>query len=93
MPDLTIRPYQLIDREPVFRTGADTAFFGAPIETYVEDRNVFLDAFYAYYTDVLPEHTWVACAVTDVSGFLTGCTDIDSHGRKYRRFSLPEITG
>jgi hypothetical protein len=56
MPELLIRPYQPKDRESVFRIAADTAFFGAPIEAYMEDRNVFLDAFYAYYTDLEPEH-------------------------------------
>jgi hypothetical protein len=62
MPELLIRPYQPKDRESVFRIAADTAFFGAPIEAYMEDRNVFLDAFYAYYIDLEPEHAWVACS-------------------------------
>jgi GNAT superfamily N-acetyltransferase len=93
MPELIVRPYQLMDRESVFRIGADTAFFGAPIEAYMEDRNVFLDAFYAYYTDFEPEHAWVACAGADVIGFLTGCIDSRSHGRKYRRFILPVLIG
>ena len=35
----------------------------------MEDRNVFLDAFYAYYTDLEPEHAWVACADAAVVGF------------------------
>jgi ribosomal protein S18 acetylase RimI-like enzyme len=93
MPDLTIRPYQPADREALFRIGADTAFFGAPIEAYMEDRNVFLDAFYAYYTDLEPEHAWVACADGKVVGFLTGCVDSRLHGRKYRRFILPGLVG
>lgn len=91
MPDLTIRPYQPADRRSVFRIGADTAFFGAPIEAYMEDRNIFLDAFYAYYTDLEPEHAWVACAGGEVVGFLTGCVDSRSHGRKYWRFILPQL--
>ncbi len=93
MAEFMIRPYQLKDREPVFRIGADTAFFGAPIETYMEDRNVFLDAFYAYYTDLEPEHAWVACADETVVGFLTGCIDSRSRGWKYRRFILPGLIG
>ena len=93
MPELTIRPYQPKDRESVFRIAADTAFFGAPIEAYMEDRNVFLDAFYAYYTDLEPEHAWVACAGDGVVGFLTGCVDGDEHDRKFRRFILPGLIG
>jgi ribosomal protein S18 acetylase RimI-like enzyme len=93
MTDYMVRPYQPEDRESVFRIGADTAFFGDPIEAYMEDRNVFLDAFYAYYTDLEPEHAWVACADQAVVGFLTGCTDSRLHGRKYRRFILPGLIG
>ena len=93
MPDLVIRPYQLADRQAVFRIGADTAFFGAPIEAYMEDRNAFLDAFYAYYTDLEPEHAWVACADGEVVGFLAGCVDTRLHDRKLLRVILPRLTG
>ncbi|MBE3037450.1 MAG: GNAT family N-acetyltransferase [Chloroflexi bacterium] len=93
MPDLVIRPYQPADRQPVFRIGADTAFFGAPIEAYMEDRNAFLDAFYAYYTDQEPEHTWVACADGEVVGFLAGCVDTRVHNRKLLRVIIPRLTG
>ncbi len=93
MPELTIRPYQPLDREAVFQIAADTAYFGAPIEIYMEDRNVFLDAFYAYYTDLEPEHAWVACADDQVVGFLTGCVDGHAHGRKFWRIILPRIIG
>jgi ribosomal protein S18 acetylase RimI-like enzyme len=93
MPEFTIRPYQSKDREPVFRIGADTAFFGAPVEAYMEDRNVFLEAFYAYYTDLEPEYTWVACVDETVVGFLTGCIDTRSRRRKYSRTILPRFIG
>jgi ribosomal protein S18 acetylase RimI-like enzyme len=74
-PELMVRPYQPADRAALFQIGADTAFFGEPIEFYMEDRRIFLDSFYAYYTDYEPEHAWVACAGGQVVGFLTGCTD------------------
>ena len=93
MPELTIRPYQPKDRESIFRIAADTAFFGAAIEAYMEDRNAFLDAFYAYYTDLEPEHAWVACAEDVVVGFLTGCVDSAAHGRKFTRLVLPGLIG
>ncbi len=72
---LSIRPYRSEDREGLFKIAADTAFFGEPIEIYLEDRKIFLDAFYAYYTDYEPEHSWVATANDEVVGFLTGCVD------------------
>ena len=93
MPEFIVRPYQSADRESFFRIGADTAFFGAPIEAYMEDRNIFLDAFYAYYTDLEPEHVWIACANGAVVGFLAGCVNSRSHGQKYRRFILPRLVG
>lgn len=89
MPDQVIRTYQPADRQAVFRIGADTAFFGAPIEAYMEDRDAFLDAFYAYYTDLEPEHTWVACADGEVVGFLAGCVDTRIHNRKLMRVIIP----
>ena len=93
MPELIIRPYQPKDRESVFRIAADTAFFGAPIEAYMEDRNAFLDAFYAYYTDLEPEHAWVACAEDAEVGFLAGCVDTRAHGSKFQRTILPRLIG
>jgi ribosomal protein S18 acetylase RimI-like enzyme len=93
MPDLDIRPYHSSDRQEVFRIGADTAFFGAPIEAYMDDRNAFLDAFYAYYTDLEPEHTWVATANKQVVGFLTGCVDTRVHNRQIPKVIVPRLAG
>jgi ribosomal protein S18 acetylase RimI-like enzyme len=91
MPDLSIRPYLPTDRQAVFQIGGDTAFFGAPIEAYMEDRNAFLDAFYSYYTDLEPEHTWVAIANDRVVGFLTGCVDTRIHDKKTQTMILPRL--
>jgi ribosomal protein S18 acetylase RimI-like enzyme len=93
VPEFEIRPYRVSDRESVFRIGADTAFFGAPVEVYMEDRNVFLEAFYAYYTELEQEYIWVASADEAVVGFLTGCVDSRSRGPKYIRFILPGLIG
>jgi ribosomal protein S18 acetylase RimI-like enzyme len=92
MSELIIRRYLTTDRQAVFRIGADTAFFGEPIEAYIEDRNLFLDAFYAYYTDLEPEHIWLACADGEVTGFLTGCTDTRLHDRKFIRVIFPRLS-
>jgi ribosomal protein S18 acetylase RimI-like enzyme len=91
MTTLTIRLYQPSDREALMKIAADTAFFGAPIETYLEDRKIFLDSFYAYYTDYEPEHTWVALAENQVAGFLTGCSDTLRNKKILRQIIYPKV--
>jgi ribosomal protein S18 acetylase RimI-like enzyme len=73
--EAVIRPYHQGDREMVLKIAADTAFFGEPVEKFMEDRRIFLDAFYVYYTDHEAEHCWVATHDENVIGFLTGCFD------------------
>jgi ribosomal protein S18 acetylase RimI-like enzyme len=88
-----IRPYRASDRTAVFRIAADTAFFGEPVEAFLEDRDLFCDAFYRYYTDLEPEHGWVACVEETVVGFLMGCTDTLRQGRRLAWQILPETLG
>lgn len=54
----------------------DTAFFGRPVEALLEDRVLFFDAYFAYYTDEEPEHCWVASMEGRVVGFLLGCVEV-----------------
>jgi len=74
-----VRPFHPADREAVFRIAADTAFYGAPVEAMLDDRRLFCDVFYRYYTDFEPERGWVAEVVEGgqarVVGFLMGSTD------------------
>lgn len=72
---IVIRPFKQTDRDALLKIAADTAFFGDPVEHFMEDRRIFLDAFYVYYTDQEPEHCWVATHDECVIGFLTGCFD------------------
>lgn len=72
---IVIRPFQQTDRDALLEIAADTAFFGDPVECFMEDRRIFLDAFYVYYTDQEPEHCWVAAYDECVIGFLAGCFD------------------
>jgi ribosomal protein S18 acetylase RimI-like enzyme len=69
-----VRPYRAEDRAAVLQIAADTAFFGAPVETFMDDRRMMQDAFIAYYTDYEPEHLWIAEAEGEVVGYLTGST-------------------
>ena len=89
--DNVIRPYQPADREALHQIGADTAFFGDPVEAYLDDRHVFIDGFYAYYTDFEPEHAWVACGDGRVVGFLTGCADTARRQRILRNKIAPRL--
>jgi ribosomal protein S18 acetylase RimI-like enzyme len=73
--DLVIRPYQAPDRQAVFRIAADTAFFGEPVENFMEDRQLFCDFFYRYYTDFEGSAGFVACTGKDVVGFIMGSLD------------------
>ncbi len=70
---------------------ADTAFFGNPVETFLEDRRLFNDASTVYYTDIEPEHTWVACANSRVVGCLLGCVDTHVQHQKWRQIILPRL--
>ncbi len=73
--DWQIRPYQEHDRAAVWQLAADTAFFGAPIEAFLDDRTAFCEAFVAYYTDYEPEHLWVAEQNGHVVGYVSGGTN------------------
>ena len=89
-----VRPYQLADREAVLRIAADTAFFGEPIEAYFDDRRLFCDAFYSYYTDFEPEHGWVAAEAGSagaVVGFLMGSTNTPRQNRTFSQKILPRV--
>ena len=89
MPDVTIRLYEHPDRQAVFRLAADTAFFGEPLEIYLDDRQLFCDIFYRYYTDLEPEHGWVACADDQVVGYLMGCVNTSVQRRLWLNKILP----
>jgi GNAT superfamily N-acetyltransferase len=75
----------------VLRIAADTAFFGEPVEAFLEDRTLFLDIFYRYYTSLEAESGWVAIAEEKVVGFLMGCRDSRSQTRKWMRYIFPNF--
>ena len=91
MPDFLVRPYRGTDREAIFRIAADTAFFGEPVEAFLDDRGLFCDFFYAFYTDLEPEHGWVVCAGNEVVGFLMGSTDTRSRERRWMKSIFPAV--
>ena len=93
MPDSLIRPYQDSDQTAIFQIAADTAFFGEPIEAFLEDRSVFLDAFVRYYTTLEAKYIWVAVGRQGVTGYLLGCPDTSLQAGRWIRNSLPTVLG
>lgn len=88
-PEPVIRAYKPIDRSAVFRIAANTAFFGEPVEAYLDDRRIFCDIFYRYYTDFESEHSWVASVGENVVGFVMGSVDTVRQQRVWREKILP----
>jgi ribosomal protein S18 acetylase RimI-like enzyme len=91
MTDLTIRPYQRIDQTALLHIACETAFFGAPVEAFLDDRRLFEDAMYRYYVDHEPQHAWVASQGGRVVGFLAGCTDSQARAHVFSRRILPSL--
>jgi len=88
---LSIRPYQTIDRQVLMKIASDTAFFGKPIEIYLDDRTLFQDSFFAYYTDFESQNAWIATADDIVVGFLTGCLNTREQIRITKEVLYPKV--
>lgn len=83
-----LRLYQPRDRSAVWQIAGDSAHFGEPIERFFDARELFLDAFAAYYTDAAGDHLWVAEGDDgDVLGYLMGCPDT----RAYQRWASAHL--
>ncbi|HET7376134.1 MAG TPA: GNAT family N-acetyltransferase [Anaerolineae bacterium] len=76
-----IRRYQSTDRTAVFQLCGDTAFFGEPLEKFFDARQLYLDYFAAYYTDIVSDYLWVAEDNGAIVGYIMGCPDTYAYGR------------
>lgn len=74
-PQVVIRKYLKKDLKAVKAIAGDTAFFGEPVETLMEDRHLFFDAFYAFFFEHETTTCWVAEHNGIVVGFLAGSVD------------------
>ena len=81
---VVIRPFSPADTDAVFQIGADTALYGAPVETILEDRRLFIDVFMRPYTTFYPDLCWIADAGGFVVGYLTGCLDTTGYKPRFR---------
>jgi|YNPBryantNP2012_1023418.scaffolds.fasta_scaffold02061_4 ribosomal protein S18 acetylase RimI-like enzyme len=88
-----IRPYTPQDQEAVWTLVADTAFFGDPVEAFLEDRALYCALFAAYYTDYEPERLWVAETNGVVFGYVMGCGDSHRRLQIFLTRILPGVVG
>jgi ribosomal protein S18 acetylase RimI-like enzyme len=79
----TVRRYRPSDRSAVRQLAGDTAFFGDPIERFFTARELFLDAFATYYTDVVSSYLWVAEDDGALTGYIMGCPDTYDYNAWY----------
>jgi ribosomal protein S18 acetylase RimI-like enzyme len=86
----TIRRYQPSDRAAVRQLAGDTAHFGEPLERFFDAREVFLDAFANFYTDVSFRYLWVALDSSaahedgELIGYLMGCPQTRDYAAWFR---------
>ncbi len=75
-----IRPYKASDKEDIRRICCETGYFGNPIDTLFNDRELFADLFTKPYLDYEPEWALTAEADGRVVGYLLGsiCPKFDS---------------
>jgi ribosomal protein S18 acetylase RimI-like enzyme len=74
-PNVIIRKYVIDDLEAIKEIAGNTAFFGEPVEALMDDRELFFDAFYAFFFDHETTTCWVAEHNGVVVGFLAGSVD------------------
>jgi GNAT superfamily N-acetyltransferase len=86
-----IRHYQPSDQHAVFEISADTAAFGEPVEAFLEDRSLYIDAFARYYTDHETDYVWVAEGSGEVIGFLLGCVNTINQSRQWKRYIVSKV--
>ena len=91
--EINIRLFQEGDRQDVYRISADTAFFGEPVENFLDDRLLFCDAFTRYYTDFEAHYAWVAAVDDKVLGYLTGCVDTAAQRKRYLKQTITPLVG
>jgi GNAT superfamily N-acetyltransferase len=75
MQEIVVRPYRAEDRAAVRHICYATGQLGDTAKHSYADFESYADLFSAYYTDLEPEHAWVAEQGGKVVGYLLGCLD------------------
>ncbi|HSB66578.1 MAG TPA: GNAT family N-acetyltransferase [Anaerolineales bacterium] len=89
--DLIVRHYLPSDQPAVFEISAESAFFGEPVEAFLEDRQLYNDAFAKYYTEFETSLVWVAESPQGVIGFLLGCADTAIQLKRWRKYIVTTV--
>ncbi len=89
--ETNIRHYQPADQPDVCAIAADTAFFGEPVEAFLEDRRLFSDAFARYYIGYESTLLWVAEQQGELVGFLFGCANTTVQSRRWRKHIIGKV--
>ncbi len=92
-PHERVVPYQPHHRDAVRTIYADTAFFGAPVEAYFDDRGLFADLGIDSYLEHYADYAWVAESDGSVVGYIVGCPRGDGEVRRRNLARLPRILG
>ena len=93
MGQASVRLFQEKDRQKIFRLAADTAFFGEPVEKFLDDRRLFNDSFVKYYLDFEDDCTWVVELDHHVRGYLTGCRDTEAQRERFLVDTIMPVVG
>ena len=88
---MIIQSFHEENSDALLKIAADTAFFGNPVEEFLEDRRLFCDIVYQYYLNFEPQNCWVATENQIVIGFLVGCFDSRVQTQQWRSSTFPLI--
>lgn len=91
MYNISIRHYKVTDQVSVLGISADTAYFGDPVEEFLDDRQLYNDAFARYYTEQEASLAWVAEGPGGLAGFLFGCADTLVQSKAWRKYILSGV--
>ncbi len=89
--DTMVRLFIPSDQPALFAIAADTAYFGEPVEVFLEDRHLYYDAFARYYTEYETALIWVAESPEGLVGFLFGCVDTSIQVKQWRRYIISRV--
>jgi ribosomal protein S18 acetylase RimI-like enzyme len=91
MDEILIRHFAQADQPAVLRIAADTAFFGEPVEAFLDDRTLFGDFFVGFYTAHKASYCWVADNGENVIGYLLGSDQNVIQSEYWRQYFVSRV--
>ena len=90
-PETLIRPYSAADRDAVAEICHRTGYMGEDAAPHFADRTLFAMIFALAYTDLEPEHCFVADDAGEVVGYCLGTPDTETQQKKYMEVQVPRM--